>query len=305
MKYSVIVILSFLLIQSCTTHTRKAEIINTRKIEKKETFEGLKRKVAIGRFSNESNYGKGIFYDKKNDPLGKQTMDILSSKLASTGKFILLERSDIDLINKENSLTNKNINADYLIIGSLSEFGRNVTSEVGVFSRSKKQKAYAKVNIRLVEVKTGLIVYSEEGEGEAFLEATSSMGGGSRAGYDSSINDKAIDVAISKLVSNLVEKLTDNPWKSYILSKSDGMYIISGGKSQGIKVGNSFNVFKKGKKVKNPQTGMSIELPGQQVAKLKVISSAGDTVENEVSFCSVLSGKIDENITNLYIQEIK
>ena len=32
----------------------------------------IKRKVAIGRFSNETQYGKGLFYDKENGPMGKQ-----------------------------------------------------------------------------------------------------------------------------------------------------------------------------------------------------------------------------------------
>ena len=50
----------------------------------------IKRKVAIGRFSNETQYAKGLFYDKENDPMRKQALDILSSKLAATGKFILL-----------------------------------------------------------------------------------------------------------------------------------------------------------------------------------------------------------------------
>ena len=31
----------------------------------------LKRKVAIGRFTNETQYGKGIFYDRENDPMRK------------------------------------------------------------------------------------------------------------------------------------------------------------------------------------------------------------------------------------------
>jgi len=49
----------------------------------------IKRKVAIGRFSNETQYAKGIFYDKENDPMGKQALDILSAKLAASGKFLL------------------------------------------------------------------------------------------------------------------------------------------------------------------------------------------------------------------------
>ena len=84
----------------------------------------IKRKVAIGRFSNETQYGKGIFYDKENDPMGKQAMDILSAKLAQSGKFILLERSDLDLLVKESGEGMQKIGADYIILGSITEFGR-------------------------------------------------------------------------------------------------------------------------------------------------------------------------------------
>src|SRR5574344_2277400 len=54
----------------------------------------LKRKVAIGRFSNETQYAKSVFYDKNNDPMGKQASDILATKLAETNKFMLIERSE-------------------------------------------------------------------------------------------------------------------------------------------------------------------------------------------------------------------
>ncbi|WP_392342941.1 CsgG/HfaB family protein [uncultured Shewanella sp.] len=40
--------------------------------------------------------------------------------------------------------------ADYLIVGSITEFGCKEVSDVGVFSRVKKQEANAKVNIRIV-----------------------------------------------------------------------------------------------------------------------------------------------------------
>ncbi len=54
------------------------------------SYTTLKRKVAIGRFTNETQYAKGIFYDRENDPMRKQALDILSAKLAASGKFILL-----------------------------------------------------------------------------------------------------------------------------------------------------------------------------------------------------------------------
>ncbi len=268
---------------------------------------GLKRKVAIARFSNETKYGQGFLTDSNNDRIGKQAMDILSTRLASTEKFILLERADLDKIDAElkiGGLASLNIPADYLIVGSVSEFGRKNVSKVGVFSRVKKQMAFATVNVRLVDVNTGQIIYSEEGSGEAFSEAGTVMGVGSKAGHDSSLNDQAISAAISKLVNNLIENLLDKPWRAYILSYEDGSYIISGGASQGISTGDQFTVFKKGKAVKNPQTNMLIELPGKAVGTITVAATVGETQGNEVSICASADGQLPvAQFDQYYVQE--
>jgi curli biogenesis system outer membrane secretion channel CsgG len=276
-----------------------------------DSKKGLKRKVAIARFTNETRYGQSFFIDENNDRIGKQAVDILSSKLLETEKFILLERADLDKINNELAMENyeplKNM-ADYLIVGSITEFGRKDQGEVGIFSRTKKQIAFAKVHVRLIEVRSGKILYSEEGEGEAFSEAGTVFGVGGRAGYDSALNDKAIDAAITNLASNIIENLLDRPWRSYILGFEDDKLIIAGGKLQNITSGDIFNVMKEGKKVKNPQTNMMITLPGDQIGKIKTVMSVGDTPETEVTFCDIIEGDFSEFIssgdfTQLYIQE--
>lgn len=273
----------------------------------------LKRKVAIGRFTNETTYGQSFFIDKNNNRIGKQAMDILSAKLFQTGKFIMLERADIEQIQKELKIGGtselKN-SADYIIVGSITEFGRKEVSDVGIFSRNKKQVANAKVHIRVIDVTTGQIIYSEEGKGEAFSEAASTFGVGNKAGYDSSLNDKVLDAAITNLASNIIENMLDKPWKSYILGYEDGNLIMSGGKSQNIKVGSEFDVLKEGKKIKNPQTNMMITLPGKKLASIQVLVSVGDTPDTEVSMCELVSGNLDsylktKKFDNLYIQEKK
>lgn len=274
---------------------------------------GLKRKVAIGRFTNETRYGQSFFIDKNHDRIGKQAMDILSAKLFDTGKFIMLERADLDKIQKELAMGDapqlKN-RADYIILGSITEFGRKDVSDVGWFSRVKKQEAYAKVHIRIVDVSTGRIIYSEAGKGTAYSEAGTVMGVGDKSAYDSQLNDKAIDAAISDLASNIIENMLDNPWRGYILGYEQGMLITSGGKSQNIKAGDRFDVMLEGKKVKNPQTNSFITLPGKKVAAIEIVSTAGDAPENEVSFASVMSGSLDsyiksKNFNELYIQVSK
>ncbi|MEA3428205.1 MAG: CsgG/HfaB family protein [Thermodesulfobacteriota bacterium] len=272
---------------------------------------GLKRKVAIARFTNETKYGQSFFIDENNDRIGKQAVDILSSKLVETEKFILLERADLDKITKELNMENyeplKNM-ADYLIVGSVTEFGRKDQGKVGIFSRTKRQIAFAKVHVRLIEVRTGQVLYSEEGEGEAFSEAGSVFGVGERAGYDSAINDKALDAAITNLASNIIENLLDRPWRSYILGFEDGKIIIAGGKSQNIRNGNIFRVIQEGKKVKNPQTNMMITLPGNQIGKIRAVMSVGDTPETEITLCDIVDGDFSafissKNFNQLYIRE--
>ncbi len=277
------------------------EVVVSKVLEQERSGRFLKRKVAIARFTNETKYGKGLF--SGDDLIGKQASDILTSKLAQTEKFILFESEIADGAGAGN-YRDLNLPAEYLIIGSVSEFGRQVTGKSGVFSRTKKQTAHAKVSVRLVRVSTGQVIFGDEGSGEAFVETGTVLGGGDSAGYDSSLNDKAISGAISQLVNSLLDNLLHDPWRAYILDVDDGAVIISGGKSQGIEVGDSFGVYRRGKSVRNPQTGLDIELPGVLVGRLSIVSMSGTNAYDEVSICSLDEGEISEEPASYYIQEL-
>lgn len=269
----------------------------------------LKRKVAIGRFSNETQYSKSIFYDKDNDPMGKQASDILSTRLSSSDKFLLIERQDYDkIVNELNTggAISENIGADFLIIGSITEYGRKTVGTQKVFSSSKEQAVEASVSIRLVDVSTGLIIFSGEAKGEATAEDRRVMGFGKTADFDATLSDKAISAAISKLVETIITKCMDNPWKAYLLSYEDGVYFISGGTSQGIGEGNEFVVVEKGKRVKNPQTGLMIELPGKNAGKIRITQTLGNNITDELSMATLIEGELNnEQLDNYYITELK
>jgi curli biogenesis system outer membrane secretion channel CsgG len=261
-----------------------------------ENEKQLKRKVAIARFSDETKNGSSFFVDKNNDQIGKQASDILSARLTESGKFLIFERTDLEKIKNEQTIAQISsdiVGTDYLIIGSVSEFGRKTTSETGIFSRNKIQIASATVNVRLVDTANGQIVFSQEAQGEARAEANTVFGVGERAAFDTTLNDKAISAAISKLVSNLMENLLDKPWKAYLIGEQDGLYIMTGGKSQGIKAGDKFSLWVAGKKIKNPQTGLLIELPGNKLGDIEVVQTLG-TNDNEISLVKPLNS-IPEN----------
>jgi curli biogenesis system outer membrane secretion channel CsgG len=294
-KLSLIVAMGVVLASGCTSSTKQTLNANqSNQASISPTIEtapamGLKRKIAIARFTDETKNSKSIFVNKSVDNIGKQAADILSARLTNSGQFIMLERDDLDKVKNEQALegiSSAVVGADYLIVGSISEFGRKTTSETGIFSRNKIQQAMATVNVRLVDTTTGQIVFSEEGSGEARAEANTTFGVGERAAFDSTLNDKAISAAISKVVSDLMENLLDMPWKAYLIAKQDDQYIMTGGASQGISVGDEFTILQKGKQIKNPQTGFMIELAGKPIATATVVLLSG-AAKNEISIVSL------------------
>ena len=160
------------------------------------------------------------------------------------------------------------------------------------------------MSVRLVDVSTGQIIYAEEAKGEAETKTKTVLGYGKEAEYDQSLDDKAISAAVSKLAENIMNNCRNRPWRSFFLSAEDGSYIISGGKSQGIRAGDTFTIMAKGKTTKNPQTGMMIELPGKSVGKVKVDLTGGEDAMSEYAIVSFIEGKIDNaNLAAYYITQ--
>ncbi|NNJ70964.1 MAG: curli production assembly protein CsgG [Kiritimatiellales bacterium] len=269
----------------------------------------FKRKIAIGRFSNETRYGRSLLRDDDNDPLGKQVSDILAGRLVESDRFLVFERPDINKLKVEGELTGQPLDlvgVDTMIFGSLTEFGNSTTGKKGFLSSTKKQTAEASVELRLVNTRTGHVFFTAKGSGSASVEAGEIAGYGSRAGYDASLNDKAIDAAVSDVLNVLIRKLEEREWRSSILAVEDGQIFISGGTRQGIKPGDVFAVMEKGKTVKSPQTGFNIELPATQVGKISIVSCFGNNEADEGSIAKLTEGTLAGiDLSRLFITEIK
>ena len=256
----------------------------------------LKRKIALGRITNETTYGQSLLRDRHDDPLGKQVTDMLSKALTQSGAFIVLERPDIVRVQEEAGLTGAKLNlvgSDTLIVGSLTEFGRKTVGETGFLSQSKRQVAFAKMDIRLVDVGTGHVFFSTSAAGEASTETASTLGFGSQASYDGTLNDTAIRNAVSEAVNRLANELGHKPWQTYILSVDQGRIFVAGGAFQGLRPGMLFVVQTIGQTIKSPQTGFDITLPGKPIADLRIDANFGDSETNEGSVGSLVSGSLE------------
>lgn len=285
----------------------KAEQVAAQEAKKAPVTKRYKTKLAIGRFTNETNYGRSLLNDADLDRIGKQASDMLSSRLVLSNSFIVLERPDLAKLQKERELAGAAgpslVGADTLVMGSVTEFGRSVGGKVGFLSSTKLQIARAKVDIRLVDSRTGHAYFSAIGAGEASTESGEVAGFGSRAAYDATLNDRAISAAVSDVVDRLIAKLQERPWRTDVLEVQGGKVFIGGGKSQGLKEGDVLAVMLSGASVKS-QSGFDIALPPTQVATLKVVGLFGDSETSEGSVCEVTSGTVDKaQLQKLFVAE--
>lgn len=255
----------------------------------------LKRKIAVGRVTNETAYGRSLLRDRFDDPLGKQVTDMLSKALTESGQFLVFERPDLGRVLEEAKLSGARLNlvgVDLLVVGSLTEFGRKVVGETGFFSQTKRQVAFAKVDFRLVDTTTAQVIHSASAAGESSNEVASVAGFGSQAAYDATLNDSAIRTAVAAAVSRISSELASRPWSTAILKAEQDRIFVSGGKSQGLRPGFRLSVETRGERIKSPQTGLEITLPGKQIATVQIESLFGENETNEGSLATITSGSI-------------
>ena len=271
----------------------------------------MKRRIAVARFSNSTNYGKGLLFDGENDPLADQARDMLVKRLIETDQFMVFERDNLEELSLERTLLGEEgasnlVGVDAVVIGSVTQFGRKTEGQVGFLSSTKKQTVAATVEGRLVDPRTGLAFFSASGQGETSTESGEVAGFGSRAAYDASLNDAAIAAAISDLTSEIIGNLADRPWSTDVLQIEGNQVFISGGSRQGLKVGDRFYVETVGKVIKSGQTGLPITLPGSQLAVVEVTSFFGDSEYSEGSIANVVSGSLSiQDTKQLTVKEVK
>lgn len=203
-------------LSGCATESHQAL-----QIEKPATaavpYAGAKSSIAVGKFDNRSNYMRGLFSDGV-DRLGGQAKTILIGHLQQTGRFDVMDRDNLEETAREAQIAGRKQAlkaAEVTITGDVVEFGRKETGDrqlFGILGSGKKQVAYSKVTLNVVDVMTSKVLYSVSGAGEYELSNRELIGFGGTAGYDSTLNGKVLDLAIREAVDRLAEGIDRGAW---------------------------------------------------------------------------------------------
>ncbi|MCI4187679.1 CsgG/HfaB family protein [Dickeya dianthicola] len=211
------VVITATLLGGCATESSRT--VETPKVVSYNTpYQGVRSPMSVGKFENRSNYMNGIFSDGV-DRLGNQAKTILVSHLQQTGRFNVLDRTNMDELKTEAGIKGQAQTlkgANYVVTGDVTEFGRKEVGDQqlwGILGRGKSQIAYAKTTLNIVNVQTSEVVYSVQGAGEYALSNREIVGFGGTASYDSTLNGKVLDLAIREAVNNLVAGIESGAWR--------------------------------------------------------------------------------------------
>ncbi len=204
--------LSFLLLMcgpTATVTTRSGPTIE----EVQRTSPHEKMRIAVARFENKTAYY--VSYGMT---------DMLTSALFNTGKFIVLERENLDVVIQEQKLSSVGVidqrtaipsgmleGAEFLVVGAVTAFEPNYRGARTAIGGGKQ--SYVAIDMRIIDSKTGRVVSSVTVEGKATDTLISTgmlrwVGAGPLASslraWSNTPIDKAIRICIDRAVDYIV-----------------------------------------------------------------------------------------------------
>lgn len=274
----------------------------------------LKMKIAVAPmdWSGSSWQMPVEFSDSINEKLIKKFLD--------TGRFVVLERDALEALLTEKDIKaestgqdqkGKIVAAQSLVAGKVTDFSLSNkgagggVSVGGIRVGGSVQEAMCKINVRIINVDTSEVIMSETDSGTAAAGGLSFSGGiGSTytdfAAFEKSPLGKAVTTAIDKVVERCVKKLDQQPWQAQVAdfdSEAKEVY-INAGSDQGVIEGDTFEVHRVTRIIKDPETGEIIGKRTTKAGKVRVTS-----VEKKVAFCTVVEG--EEFFVGDIVKEIK
>lgn len=262
---------------------------------------GPKKLIAVAEFENKTNLAGQV-------NLGTGMSDQLITSLMNTGRYIVLERENIQGVLREQDFgasgrttaeggakIGQISRAQILIQGSITEFGSTESGGGGIAIQGfqfggRRSTAVVGIDLRIYDTTTGHILSSKacRGVAEASGADIGYFGGDfafSTGGEARTPMDFAVRAAIQQAVDFITIELNNVPWAGRIANVKDNIVYINAGRESGLQAGDRFDVFKEGDPIIDPDTGISLGCETTQLGEIEVVS-----VEEKFSKATPLSG---------------
>lgn len=268
---------------------------------------GARPRVAVLEFKNKAPHAWGH--------VGAAAQDILISELVKKDKYTVIDRERLAEVLQEKNLSlsgdidpktavkaGKLLGVEYVIAGSVTEFGSVKSgASTGWLGRGLPSvdvgttKFTAAIDARAISTTTGEVIWADTAR-ESTTDARVFVNGAGGGAVDEAQADKVIRPVCVQLVASLDRKtlttagLGGSGDASGVAGKiaqvEGGEIYINVGSEAGVSVGQVFQVMRKGKVIKDPDTGEVLGADETKIGQVKVTTVKGA----RLSICSVVSG---------------
>ena len=256
-------------------------------------------RVAVMDFENKTQHGGWH--------LGRGAADILTTELVKAGKFDMFERGRLQSVLKEQDLgasgrvdpstaarIGKVIGVNYIITGAVTEYGQSRSGGGGRGVKVGKVGYQSTVDVRMVDAVTGKIIFADSGSGSKSSLSVNVFGIGGGESFNQKHATEAMRDAIKQLTGKIasldLKKATAAPGEpskdDALIADVDGSVItLNKGKNAGFSTGQTLTVKRKGRVIKDPNTGKVLKVSYKTVGTIKLTN-----VENGYAEGSVVNG---------------
>lgn len=278
-----------------------------------EEYSGPKKTVFVDVVgAAEAMYGGNQSLGTTNEGLNAMLVDAL----VRSGRFVVVERVALGDIQLEQDLgrggattpetaaaSGRMLGANAIVRATVTKFEANaggggvqiglpIGRMLGGTAGVAGQHAVVEFNLRIIDTSTGQIIATSKASGtssatNANVTAVNSNNGatvGANAFKNTPLGTAA-EVAINAAVKQIDLGMGKVPWVASVVAFDDGKVYIGAGAAQNLKAGMTLHVYRRGKVLTDPDTGVVLDTLMTSVGTIQ-IQSVGD----KVSIATVTSG---------------
>jgi len=247
---------------------------------------GFKKKVAILDFENKTTY--------KDEQIGEAVAKKLSDKLESSQRIVAVDRTVVSEMLRREGLVfetlmdpsamkqaHQSLGIQAFTFGTVNDLSL-LSPKVSETSEDEATSATLKLEIRLIDASTGNLLKTFIGRSPIF--------GTRETGEDSKTKAvlKAIELSLDDIFDGFLRQLDLLEWTTTVAKiEGDNLY-LNAGKSSGLRIGDTLEVFEPGKEIIHPVTNFSL---GWTTGQLKGVIRVTDLFGVDAAIGKVVQGR--------------